>query len=162
MVWGAIYWNDAFGLVTDPEPSHKMQVKLQVWISSVLRFAYVGILRFGYGYDFHYCPMPIWTSLPTNIFFVLYCRKRIVLFQPLSHSPFSYLKSVGAHCKKGHVTNTSLARHPLVDRWWSTYTKVHLNSFFEVVLQQRTWALGFKLRMAEVALASPFLQIAPW
>lgn len=162
MVWSAIYWNDAFGLVTDPEPSHKMRVKLQVWISSVLRFAYVGILRFGYGYDFHYCPMPTLTSLPTNIFFVLYWRKRIVLFQPLSHSHFSYLKSVGAHCKKRHVTNTSLARHPLVDRWWSTYIEVHLNSFFEVVLQQRTWALGFKLRMAEVALASPFLQIVPW
>ena len=98
--------------------------------------------------------MPIWTSLSANIFSVLYWRRRIFLFQPLSHSHFSDLKPGGAHCKKGRVTNTSLARHPSVDRWWSTCTRVHLNSFFEVVLQQRTWALGFKLRMAEVALAS--------
>lgn len=33
---------------------------------------------------------------------------------------------------------------PLVDRWESTCSEVHLNSFFEVVLHQRTWAWGWQ------------------
>ena len=70
-----------------------------------------------------YCPMPTWTSLSVNTFLVLCWRRRIFLFQPLSHSYFSdlCLKPGEAHRKKGCVANTSLARHPSVDRY-NTHT----------------------------------------
>lgn len=82
--------------------------------------------------------------LPTP-FFVLRWRRTIFLFQPLFCSHCSDLKPGGTHCKKRRVADTSLARHPSVGRGWSPHTRTHLSSFFGVVLQQRTWALGRSL-----------------
>lgn len=89
----------------------------------------------------HYCPVPIWTSLSTNV--ILSCTEEG------GSSSFSlYPIAISLTCAwarslmKKDVTNTSLVRHPLMDKWWHKYTKVHLNSSSEVMLQQRTWALA--------------------
>lgn len=50
-----IYWNESLGLVTDPEPSDKMQIKLQVWISKCPQISACLVVQFGIPFPLKRC-----------------------------------------------------------------------------------------------------------
>lgn len=95
------------------------------------------------------CPMLTWPLSCCQHLFCLVLRKIFLL--PLSAfipQPFARLEA-----RRSPLQRRCLARYTFVDRWGSTHTKVHLNSFF-----QRTWAWGWQFCWVHPGF---FLQITP-